>query len=74
MEYWIAILIPILAVAVVVICAKGAAAHLFRCKHCGKSFSIPWTKVLVTEHSGDEYRLTCPHCSTKDWCAQEPKE
>ena len=74
MEYLAAILIPVIAVGVVVICAKRIASHSFRCKHCNQSFTIPWTKVLVTEHSENAYRLTCPHCSTKDWCTQEPKE
>ena len=59
--------------AVVIITAKQIASRSFRCKCCGKTFHIKWTKVLTTIHSGNDYMLECPHCKTKDWCAQQPK-
>ena len=73
MEYLLTILIPVAALAVIVILAKGIASNFFKCKHCGKEFSIKWTKVIITEHSGNNYKLLCPHCNTKDWCTTQPK-
>ena len=74
MEYWFWILIPIAAVTVIVILAKGIAAQVFKCKHCQKEFRIPWTKVIVTEHSGNDYKLLCPHCRIKGWCTGQGKK
>ena len=72
MEYLFAVLIPIVAVAIVVILAKRIASHSFKCKHCSKEFNIKWSKVVITEHSGNEYLLVCPYCKTKDWCTEQP--
>ena len=57
--------------AVVVVLAHRIAAHRFRCKHCAGEFRIPWHRVLRTEHSGSNYKLVCPYCKTKDWCAMQ---
>ena len=73
MAYFMTALIPAMAVAVVVILAKRTASHDFICKHCSKSFRIKWPKVVITEHTGDRYKLVCPHCNTKDWCIKQPK-
>ena len=73
MEYLLVVLIPIVAVAIIVIIAKRIAAHTFKCKHCSKEFSIKWLKAVVTEHSGNEYVLECPYCKTKDWCTEQSK-
>lgn len=73
MEHFFTILIPIAAVAVVVSLAKRTASRTFKCKHCSKEFQIKWTKLLVTEHSGDDYKLLCPHCNTKGWCTAQTK-
>ena len=70
MELLSAVLIPIVAATIVVILAKRIASHTFKCKHCSKEFSIKWSKVIVTEHSDDEYMLVCPYCKTKDWCTE----
>ena len=72
MAYLLTALIPLAAMAVIIIFAKGIAAHSFKCKHCSNEFNIKWSKVLVTEHSGNEYMLVCPHCKTKDWCTEQP--
>lgn len=72
MEYLLIFLIPTVAAAIIVILAKRIAAHSFKCKHCSKMFHIKWTKVIVTEHSENEYKLLCPHCKTKDWCTEQP--
>ena len=72
MEYLLIFLIPTVAAAIIVILAKRIAAHSFKCKHCSKMFRIKWTKVIVTEHSENEYKLLCPHCKTKDWCTEQP--
>lgn len=72
MEYLFAVLIPIIAVAIVVVLAKRIASHTFKCKHCSSEFSIKWSKVIVAEHSDNEYMLVCPHCKTKDWCTEQP--
>ena len=72
MEYLFAVLIPAVAVVIVVVVAKCIASHTFKCKHCSKEFKIKWSKVLVTEHSGNEYMLVCPNCKTKDWCTEQP--
>ena len=57
MEYWIALLIPILAAAVIVLLAMRVASHSFQCKHCAGQFHIRWPRVLITVHSGSEYKL-----------------
>ena len=72
MEIFIIVLIPIIAAAVVVILAKRIATHTFKCKHCSKEFSIKWSKVMITEHSENEYMLVCPYCKTKGWCSEQP--
>ena len=46
MAYLLAVLIPLAVIAVIVIFAKGIAAHSFKCKHCSKEFRILWAKVL----------------------------
>ena len=74
MEYLFAVLIPIVAVAIIVILAKRIASHTFKCKHCSKEFNINWSKVVVTEHSDNEYMLVCPYCNTKDWCTEQSKK
>ena len=45
MEYLFAVLIPIVAVAIIVIIAKRIASHTFKCKHCSNEFNIKWSKV-----------------------------
>jgi len=73
MEYLFLALIPIAAVATIVILAKRIASHTLKCNHCSKEFHIKWFKVIVTEHSDNEYMLVCPHCKTKNWCTEQPK-
>ena len=73
MEY-LTLLVPLAAAAVVVILAKRTASHLFRCGHCGKEFRIGWAKVIFTPHSGDEYKLCCPHCKNSGWCIEQTKK
>ena len=74
MEYLFDVLIPIVAVAIIVIIAKRIASHTFKCKHCSNEFNIKWSKIVVTEHSGNEYMLVCPYCNTKDWCTEQSKK
>ena len=74
MEYLFTALIPFAAFAIVVILANMIASHTFKCKHCSNEFGIKWSKVIVTEHSENEYMLTCPHCKIKDWCAEQTKK
>lgn len=71
MKYFLIALIPIVAAVIIVILARRAASHTFKCKHCSEEFNIKWSKVVVTEHSGNEYMLTCPYCETKDWCTEQ---
>jgi len=71
MEYFVIALILMVAAAIVVLLAKRVASHAFRCRHCSKAFRIKWPRVLVTEHSGKEYRLVCPYCNTRDWCTEQ---
>ena len=74
MEHLFTVLIPIVALAIVVILAKCIASHTFKCKHCSKEFNIKWLKVVVTEHFDNEYMLVCPYCKTKDWCTEQPNK
>ena len=74
MEYLFVALIPIVAAAIIAIAAKRIASHTFRCKHCAKEFHIKWSKVMIMVHSDHEYLLACPHCKTKDWCTEQPKQ
>ena len=74
MEYFLAVLFPIAAAAIIVILAKRIASHAFKCNHCSKEFRIKWSKVVVTEHSGNEYMLVCPYCKTTGWCTEQPKK
>ena len=73
MKYFFLALIPIVAIAIIVILAKRISSHTFKCKHCSKEFGIKWFNVIVTMHSDNEYMLTCPHCKTKDWCTEQSK-
>lgn len=74
MEYIVALIIPALAVAVIMIVAKSIASHTFRCRNCSEEFSIRWSEVLFVQHYNDEYMLECPHCKTKGRCVQQPKK
>ena len=74
MEYFISALIPIVAVAIIVIFAKRIALSAYKCKHCSKEFNIKWSKMIVTVHSGSAYLLVCPYCKTKDWCTKQPSK
>ena len=74
MAYLLTALIPIAAVAVIVILAKGVAKGSFRCSRCGGTFRIRWQRVLITEHDGDTYLLTCPQCNTKTPCTKQPPQ
>lgn len=65
MEYLIAAMIPVVAVAIVVIFAKRIASHTFKCRHCSKRFRIKWTKAIVAEHFENDYMLVCPYCKIK---------
>lgn len=73
MDFLLIALIFIVATAVVVLIAKSTALHKFKCRHCSEEFNITWPKVIITEHSGGEYKLACPFCKTKDWCTEQPK-
>lgn len=73
MEYLQSALIPAVAVAIIVILAKRVASHAFKCKNCSEVFHIRWFQVIVTEHSGNDYKLLCPHCKTKGWCTEQRK-
>lgn len=73
MEYLFIVAIPIVALAIVVILAKRIASHTFKCKHCSREFSIKWSQVVITEHSGSEYKLLCPFCKVRDWCTEQLK-
>ena len=73
MKYLFTALILIAAAAIIVILARRVASHTFKCKHCSKECNIKWSKVVVTEHSDNEYMLVCPYCETKDWCTEQPK-
>ena len=68
---WIGLLF-IAAAIVIIVVAKRTAAHRFKCKHCAKEFKIKWTKAIITEHSGSEYKLKCPFCQTNGWCIEQP--
>lgn len=74
MAYFFTALIPVIAVVIIIIVAKQIASHTFKCKHCSNVFHIKWSKVLLTEHSDNEYLLVCPHCKVKGWYAAEPKQ
>ena len=67
------VLIPIVAVAIVVILARRIASHTFKCKHCSGEFNIKWSRVVFTEHFDNEYLLVCPYCKTKGWCEEQKK-
>ena len=71
MEYVFTLLMPLIAVVVIYIIYKRIASHTFVCKCCNKEFSIKWYQVLVSEHSGNEYKLVCPYCKTKGWCTEQ---
>ena len=74
MEYLFTALVPLVAVAIVVILSERVASHTFKCNHCSGQFNIKWSKVLVAEHSDKEYMLVCPHCKTKGWCTEQSKK
>ena len=71
MDFLLIALIFAIAAAVVVIIAKNIASHTFKCRHCSKEFHVKWSRIIITEHSGCEYRLVCPFCKVKDWCTEQ---
>lgn len=73
MDFLLIALIFIIAAAVIVLIAKNISSHKFKCRHCAKVFCIKWSKVIITEHSGSEYKLVCPFCKIKDWCTEQPQ-
>ncbi len=73
MDYLLIALIFIAAAVVVILIAKSISSHTFKCRHCSKDFYVKWPKIIITEHSGSEYRLECPFCKTKDWCTEQTK-
>ena len=70
-EYLFSALIFIISAAIIVLVAKNTASHQFKCRHCSKEFYVNWLKILVTEHSDNEYKLECPFCKIKDWCTEQ---
>ena len=74
MEFLFIALIPVVSAVIVVILARRIASHTFKCNNCLKDFRIKWSRVLTAEHSDGEYMLVCPHCKTKDWCTEQPKD
>lgn len=71
MDYFLIIFIFVAAAAVIVLIAKSIASHTFKCSHCSKAFYVTWPRIIITEHSGNAYRLTCPFCKIKDWCTEQ---
>ncbi|MDO4270990.1 MAG: hypothetical protein Q4C72_08730 [Eubacteriales bacterium] len=49
--------------------AKRLSHCVFTCKSCGGAFRIPWRRALWVEHFNSDYKLSCPHCGKKGWCA-----
>lgn len=70
MDFLFIALVVIIVAVIVVLIAKKIASHKFKCKHCSKEFNIKWYRVIITEHSDNEYRLVCPFCKIKDWCTE----
>lgn len=73
MDFLLIALIPVAAAVVIFLTATKIAAHKFKCRHCSKEFNMKWPKIMITEHSGSEYKFVCPYCKTKDWCTEQPK-
>lgn len=71
MDFLFVVLPFVIAVIVIVVVAKKITLHSFKCKHCSKEFHVNWPRVIITEHSGSEYRLVCPFCKIKDWCTEQ---
>lgn len=74
MEIFFAVFVPFAAAIVIVALSMRIASHSFKCKNCTSEFHIKWPRVIITEHSDDEYMLVCPHCKTKGWCKMEMKK
>ena len=66
------LLVLVLAAGVIVWLAYRLSRCAFRCKACGGTFRIGWRRALFVEHIDRDYRLTCPHCGKKGWCALQP--
>lgn len=74
MEHLVTVLIVAVAAVVIVMVAKRLASHPFRCEHCSKEFRVKWTRIMITAHVGNQYKLVCPHCKTKGWCERQTKK
>ena len=37
------------------------------CRFCGKQLRLPWNRLLLRQHVGNEWWLFCPTCGRKTW-------
>lgn len=53
----------------VLVLIKGLtlSKHKFKCSQCNKEFYPKWYQVMFETHSGEYFRIKCPHCKKKKY-------
>ena len=57
----------LLAAVLIVWQARALARRELGCKFCGKQLRLPWNRLLLRQHVGNEWWLFCPICGRKTW-------
>ena len=57
----------LLAAVLIVWQARALSRRELVCKFCGKQLRLPWNRLLLRQHVGNEWWLFCPTCGRKTW-------
>lgn len=57
----------LLAAVLIVWQARALSRRELVCKFCGKRLRLPWNRLLLRQHVGNEWWLFCPICGRKTW-------
>lgn len=60
------------SVLIITFMCRKIASHTFKCSNCAHEFRISAVKILITEHSDDNYITECPECKNKCICIKQP--
>ena len=57
----------LLAAVLIVWQARALSRRELVCRFCGKQLHLPWNRLLLRQHVGNEWWLFCPTCGRKTW-------
>ena len=57
----------LLAAVLIVWQARALSRRELVCRFCGKQLRLPWNRLLLRQHVGNEWWLFCPTCGRKTW-------